>query len=196
MNGDVTNLLSLWAQGNRSALDSLTPLVYDELHKLAGSHLRRERNGHTLQPTALVHEAWMRLVRQDDLSFENRHRFYAMAAQIMRQVLVDHARRAGAQKRGGPAESLSESDPPPDRTAGRFEEYLALDEALTALARVSERQAKVIELRYFGGLTGDDIAHLLGVSAATISREQRSGEAWLSHVVSTTTRFSLSDENR
>jgi RNA polymerase sigma-70 factor, ECF subfamily len=188
MSGDVTTLLALWAQGDRSALDSLTPLIYDELHRLAGSYLKRERSGHTLQPTALVHEAWMRLVRQDEGNFENRHRFYALAAQIMRQILVDYARRARAQKRGGLAESLPESDSLPDPTVLCIEQYLALDEALAALAKVSERQAKVIELRYFGGLTGDDIAGLLGVSPATISREQRSGEAWLSHVVSITAR--------
>jgi RNA polymerase sigma factor (TIGR02999 family) len=190
MRGDVTQLLSLWARGDRGALDSLTPLVYEELHKLAGSYLRRERSGHTLQPTALVHEAWMRLVRQDEVSFLNRHRFYAMAAQIMRQVLVDHARRSRAEKRGGSSVSLPASADPPDGHAARFEEFLALDEALAALAQISERQAKVIELHYFGGLNGEDIAHLLGVSAATISRDQRSGEAWLSHVIATTARIS------
>ena len=132
----------------------------------------------------------MRLVRQDEVSFENRHMFYAMAAQIMRRVLVDYARRARAQKRGGPFESPAESDLTPSQPPVYFEEYLALDEALVALAQVSERQAKVIELRYFGGLSGGEIARLLGVSEATISREQHAGESWLSHILSTKTGIS------
>ncbi len=189
--GDVTQLLSLWAQGDRGAFDALMPLVYEELHKLADIYLKRERSGHMLQPTALVNEAWMKLVRQDEASYQNRHRFYAMAAQIMRQILVDHARRVRAAKRDGISTPLDNMANPSDDRNERMDEFLALDEALAALAAVSSRQAKVIEMRYFGGLNGDEIADLLGVSSATISRDQRSAEAWLNHVLAGGIRYEL-----
>jgi RNA polymerase sigma factor (TIGR02999 family) len=183
----VTQLLALWSKGDQSALNELMPLVYAELRKLADSYLRRERSGHTLQPTALVHEAWIRLVRQDEKSFQNRHRFFAMAAQMMRQILVDHARRVNAQKRGGPAVPLDERQA--SASGGdQVEEFLVLDEALQALASVSERQSKVIELRYFGGLSGSEISEVMEISAATVSREQRSAEAWLSHFLGDVSR--------
>ena len=179
---NVTQLLGLWSRGDQEALNALMPIVYGELHKIAGSYLRRERSGHTLQPTALVHEAWLQLVRQDQTSFENRKHFYALAAQIMRRILVDHARASQAQKRGGGGLKL-ELNGTFDQSAQRMENFLFLDEALTRLASASPRQAQVIELRYFGGLSGEDIADLLGVSPATISRDQHTAEAWLSHMM-------------
>jgi RNA polymerase sigma factor (TIGR02999 family) len=183
-NGEVTHLLARWAEGDRAALDALTPIVYGELRKIADAFIRRERSGHTLQPTALVHEAWLRLMKQDQPSFDHRKQFYALAAQMMRRILVDHARAVNADKRGG-GSTRTELDPDHvvDIGAGRIVEFLALDQALTQLARVSARQAQVIELRYFAGLNLEEISSLLGISAATISRDQRSAEAWLSHVM-------------
>lgn len=181
--GDVTQLLARWAGGERAALDALMPVVYAELRKIADAFLRRERSGHTLQPTALVHEAWLRLVRQDQPSFDHRKQFYALAAQMMRRILVDHARTVNAEKRGGGLvrTTLEEAV---EVCADRTVEFLVLDEALTRLARVSARQAQVIELRYFGGMNVEEMAGLLGVSPATISRDQRTAEAWLSHAMS------------
>jgi RNA polymerase sigma factor (TIGR02999 family) len=184
-NGEVTQLLARWAEGDRAALDALTPIVYSELRKIADAFLRRERDGHTLQPTALVHEAWLRLMKQDQPSFDHRKQFYALAAQMMRRILVDHARAVNAEKRGGGSNKTDlDEDRVVDIGAGRIVEFLALDQALTQLSRVSARQAQVIELRYFAGLNLDEISELLGVSPATISRDQRSAEAWLSHVMS------------
>jgi RNA polymerase sigma-70 factor, ECF subfamily len=184
-NGEVTRLLARWADGDRAALDALTPIVYSELRKIADAFLRRERDGHTLQPTALVHEAWLRLMKQDQPSFDHRKQFYALAAQMMRRILVDHARAVNAEKRGGGSNKTDlDENRVVDIGAGRIVEFLALDQALTQLARVSTRQAQVIELRYFAGLNLEEISGVLGVSPATISRDQRSAEAWLSHVMS------------
>ena len=183
-NGEVTHLLARWAEGDRAALDALTPIVYGELRKIADAFLRRERSGHTLQPTALVHEAWLRLMKQEQPSFDHRKQFYALAAQMMRRILVDHARAVNAEKRGGGADKTGlDPDHAVDIGAGRIVEFLALDQALTQLSRVSERQAQVIEMRYFGGLNLEEISGLLGVSIATISRDQRSAEAWLSQAM-------------
>jgi RNA polymerase sigma factor (TIGR02999 family) len=181
--GEVTGLLARWADGDQSALDALMPIVYGELRKIADAYLRRERATHTLQPTALVNEAWLRLARQHGVTFDHRKQFYALAAQAMRRILVDHARALGADKRGGGARRTTLSA---DVSAGanRTIELLALDEALEQLARVSPRQAHVIELRYFGGLTVEEIGSLVGVSPATVSREQKTAEAWLGHVLS------------
>ncbi len=176
----VTELLIRWGEGDQSALDALAPLVQSELRKIAQGYLGRERHGHTLQPTALVNEAWLRLVRQDRPSLENRRRFYALAAQVMRNVLVDYARRAGAGKRNAvlvPLESTIAGD------GADLERLLALDEALRQLAQVSPRQARIVELRYFGGLDLDEIAQLLDVSPSTITRERQAAEAWLSRAV-------------
>jgi RNA polymerase sigma factor (TIGR02999 family) len=181
--GHVTQLLARWADGDAAALEGLMPIVYTELHQIAGSYLRRERTGHTLQPTALVNEAWLRLVRTDGLHFDHRKQFYALAAQAMRRILVDHARAQAADKRGGGAEKTT-LDADISTGANRTIELLALDEALEQLARVSPRQAQVIELRYFGGLTVEEVGDLVGVSPATISREQKTAEAWLGHVMS------------
>lgn len=181
----VTQLLLRWTDGEASALDLLMPAVYAELRKTASALMRRERGGHTLQPTALVNEAWLRLVRQDRVSFEHRKQFFGLAAQVMRRILVDHARAAKAGKRGGGVEPASLDDV---RIASedRAFELLALDHALTELSRVDPRQAQVIELRYFGGLTIDELAATLGVSAGTISRTQRAAEAWLGYAMSKT----------
>ena len=180
--GDITRLLGEWAKGNGGALDVLMPLVYAELRRIADGYLRRERTGHTLQPTALVHEAWLRFSGQDDLLFEHRTQFYALAAQIMRRILVDHARTVNADKRGGGAERIP-LDESTLLTADRVEAFLALDEALQQLSRLNPRQAQVIEMRYFAGLNVAEMAAALGVSAATISRDQRTAEAWLNHVM-------------
>lgn len=177
-------MLAQWGHGDRAALDSLTSVVYAELRKIANGYLRGEREGHTLQPTALVHEAWMRLVKTDQATFDNRRHFFALAAQIMRQILVDHARSAQTAKRGGGASTVSIDDVVmPDGDAG-VEEFLVLDEALRTLAEHSPRKAQIIEMRYFGGLQGKEIAELLAISEATVSREQKMAEAWLGQAMS------------
>ena len=181
--GDITQLLGKWARGDKAALDTMMPLVYAELRKIADGYLRRERDGHTLQPTALVHEAWLRLVEQDSGAFEHRRQFYGLAAQVMRRILIDHARALNAAKRGGGAHVAPLDGDTPAADA-RLLELLALDEALHALARISPRQARVIELRYFGGLNVEEMADVLEVSPATISRDQKTAEAWLAHVLS------------
>ena len=181
--GDVTQLLAQWAGGDNGALDSLMSIVYAELRKIADGYLRRERSGHTLQPTALVHEAWLRLVKQDESSFANRKQFFALAAQIMRRILVDHARSLQAEKRGG-GDAIGVLDETFTYAVNRTEEFLALDQALGKLAVFSPRMAQVLELRYFGGFKVEELAELLGVSIATISREQHAAEAWLSQAMS------------
>lgn len=185
MSGDVTELLARWAHGDRAALDDMMPVVYSELRRIADAYLRRERSGHTLQPTALVHEAWMRLIKQERPSLTHRKHFFALAAQIMRRILVDHARATQAQKRGGDVTKtqLDEVAAASPHDTTETIELLALDEALSELGRVDARQAQVIEMKYFGGLTLEELADVLGVSAATISRDQRAAEAWLSHAL-------------
>jgi RNA polymerase sigma factor (TIGR02999 family) len=181
--GDVTLLLARWAKGDHAALDALMPVVYAELRKIADAYLRTERTDHTLQPTALVHEAWLRLVRQDSGQFDHRKQFYALAAQMMRRILIDHARTANAGKRGGGAARVA-LDEAAIGAATPIVELLALNEALDQLAGVSPRQARVIELRYFGGLNVEEMADVLEVSPATISRDQKSAEAWLAQAMS------------
>jgi len=180
---DVTILLEQWAGGNSGALDALMPVVYGELRQIADAYLRRERTGHTLQPTALVHEAWLRLIKTDDPSFTHRRQFFALAAQMMRRILVDHARALNADKRGGGAIKTSLDVVP--GVADQTVELIALNEALDQLGRVSPRQARVIELRYFGGLGVEEMAEVLGVSPATVSRDQKTAEAWLSMTMQT-----------
>jgi RNA polymerase sigma factor (TIGR02999 family) len=174
----VTQLLGQWVQGDRDALDSLTTAVYAELRKIADGYLRRERTGHTLQPTALVNEAWLRLIKQDPSGFANRKQFFALAAQVMRRILVDHARGLGTEKRGGGIRKVTFPDVA-DLNAQQADQFLILDEALTRLSGWSPRKAQLIEMRYFGGLTVEEMADLLGVSIATVSREQKIAEAWL-----------------
>lgn len=178
----ITQLLVQWTEGDRHALDQLTPVVYNELRKIAAGYLGRERVGHTLQPTALVNEVWLRLAKPGHLSFESRKQFFGLAAQIMRQVLVDYARGAKAGKRGG-GESALPIDDLELGASTELDEFLSLDQAINRLAAFSPRQARVIELRYFGGLNVEEVAELLAVSPATVSREQKSAEAWLSRAM-------------
>ena len=180
--GDVTRLLARWADGDRAALDALMPVVRGELRRIADAHLRSERIGRALQPTALVHEAWLRLQRQEQLDFDQRKQFYALAAQALRRVLVDLARAAAAYRRGGVTITALTGDDAAD--VDRTIDLLALDQALEQLAETSQRQASVIELRYFGGLAVEEMADVLGVSPATITREQRTAEAFLANDMS------------
>jgi len=180
--GQITQLLVRWADGDRAALDSLMPIVYGEMRRLAEGYLRRERGDHTLQPTALINEVWLRLAKPAHLSFDSRRQFFGLAAQIMRRVLVDYARLARAEKRGG-AEQILPLEGLELGAASDIDEFLALNEAIDRLTAFSPRQARVVELRYFGGLNVEEIAQLLAVSPATISREQKSAEAWLSRAM-------------
>ena len=174
----VTLLLVDAKNGNGHALDLLIPIVYDELHRLAAHYLRDEHAAATLQPTALVHEAYMRLVSQEMPDWECRSHFFGVAAHLMRQILVDHARRHRSQKRGGGAPPVPLSEVLAFAPV-RSDDVLALDDALTALAAVDERKCRVVELRYFAGLSVEETARALGVSVGTIGREQRLAEAWL-----------------
>lgn len=174
----VTGLLEAWSHGDKAALDKLTPLVHEELRRLAHHYMRGERAGHTLQTTALVNEAYLRLVEQTDVRWESRAHFFAVAAQVMRHILIDHARTRARQKRGGEAEHVS-FDEAQTMTASRAAELLALDEALNELAKVDERRSKVVELRYFGGLSIAETAAVLKVQPITVSRDWRWAKAWL-----------------
>jgi RNA polymerase sigma-70 factor, ECF subfamily len=173
---DVTLLLAEWARGNENALNDLTPLVYRELRQLAASYLRKERQGHTLQPTALVHEAYLRLVGQTNSNWQNRSHFYGVAARLMRQILVDHARRKHAGKRAGVRVSLEQAV---SFQLDHSQDLMALDVGLTALEKIDPRKCKAIELCYFGGLSMEEIAQSLEVSAVTVRRDLRMAEAWL-----------------
>src|SRR5271154_1308044 len=173
---EVSRLLTEWARGNRQALEDLTPLVYRELRQLAASYLRKESPGHTLQPTALVHEAYLRLVSQKSPDWEGRSHFFGVASHLMRQILVDHARRRQAGKRAGRKVSLEEAVSfYPERST----DLVALDSGLRALEKLDPRKCKVVELRYFGGLSTDEIAQALAVSSVTVRRDLRMAEAWL-----------------
>jgi RNA polymerase sigma factor (TIGR02999 family) len=175
----ITRLLVEWSEGNENALEQLTPLVYQELHKLAGSYLSRERLGHTLQPTALVHEAYLRLVAQDHQNWVDRSHFYGVAAHLMRLILVDWARKARAGKRGSSALRVPIEDVDEIATVQRSEEMITLDTALNGLAAIDARKAKIIELRYFGGMTVPEVARHLSISTATVEREARFAQLWL-----------------
>jgi RNA polymerase sigma-70 factor (ECF subfamily) len=178
----VTELLRAWGGGDPLALEALVPLVYGELREQARRALRREGEGHTLQATALVHEAWLRLAGQDRSRWESRSQFFGVAAQVMRRVLVDHARTKHAQKRGGHAVQVSLSDVASvssvDDDAGGVD-VLALDEALTRLAAFDPRKARLVELRYFVGLSIPEAAEALGISQATVGREWAVARLWL-----------------
>lgn len=175
---EITQLLHQWSNGDRAALDQLMPVVYQELRKLANSYLRSERPDHTLQPTALINEAYLRLIGQNFPEWQSRRHFYGIAAQLMRQVLVDHARSHAAAKRGQDAPKLSLEDAT-EFSRKQAGELVALDDALTSLARLDQRKARVVELRYFGGLTVEEIAPVLDISTATVTREMRLAQAWL-----------------
>jgi RNA polymerase sigma-70 factor (ECF subfamily) len=175
---EVTALLKEWAAGDRAALERLMPLVYGELRRLAASQLRAERRNHTLQPTALVHEAYLRLVGQRSVSWANRAHFFGIASRIMRRILVDHARRRRRAKRN-PGTVYLDLGTPGTGAADRSPELLALDDALTELEKLDPRQAKVVELRFFGGLSVEETAEVTGISTATVKREWKTARAFL-----------------
>jgi RNA polymerase sigma factor (TIGR02999 family) len=171
-------LLHRGSQGDKSATDLVMPLVYRELRRLAASNLRRQSPGHTLQPTELVHEAYLRLVHRAGVEWRDRAHFFNLASTVMRQILVDHARTKVAAKRGGPRANVEFKDAL-NYTDERAADLVALDDALQGLAAFDERKARIIELRYFGGLNVEETAEILGVSIATIGRETRYAETWL-----------------
>ena len=182
--GEITVLLKAWAGGDQQALERLTPLVYDELRRMASRFMQRERPEHTLQATALVNEAYLRLVDVRALDWQDRSHFMAMAAQTMRRVLIDAARTRAAEKRGGDMERVNAStyfdlDRLPAPGSDRAEEFCALDDALSALAAIDPRRARVIELRFFGGLTVEETAEVLGLSPQSVMRDWRLARAWL-----------------
>ena len=176
----VTALLQDWRRGNHAALDRLTPLVYGELRRLAHSYMLREKPGHTLQTTALVHEAYLRLIDAGNVDWRDRAHFFGISARLMRQVLVEFARSRGARKRGGDARQV-EFDEAATAAVGRDADLVALDDALTALAAIDPREAQVVELRFFGGLSVEESAEVLGVSRNTVLRDWNHAKAWLLH---------------
>jgi RNA polymerase sigma factor (TIGR02999 family) len=174
---DISTLLRAWSDGDRSALEKLTPIVYDELHRLAGRYMRRERPGHSLQTTALVHEAYMRLVDYKRMQWQDRAHFFAVSAQLMRRILVERARRRNLKRGGGaPHVSLEEAAVVGGNRAG---DLVALDDAMNALALLDPRKVQVVEMRFFGGLTLEETAEVLKVSAITVRRDLRTAKAWL-----------------
>lgn len=175
---EITELLAEWGNGNQTALDKLYPLVYDELRRMAHRYMSRERKGHTLQTTALINEAYLRLVEQRNVHWENRAHFFGISAQIMRRILVDHARRYDYAKRGGGAQRVS-LDEAAVVAKERAAELLDLDEALNRLADVDPRRSRVVELRFFGGLDNEEIAWLLKISPNTVTRDWNMARAWL-----------------
>jgi RNA polymerase sigma factor (TIGR02999 family) len=180
---EVTQLLRAWSKGDRQALEQLVPLVEAELHRLAQLHLRRERTGHTLQTTALVNEAYLRLINWKDVEWESRTQFFGVAAGLMRRVLVDHARRRRYQKRGGAAlrVSLTEAE---GQGSPREADFVALNDALEALEQFDPRRSKIVELKFFGGLAVAEIAQVLALSPRTVAREWELARAWLFHQLS------------
>jgi RNA polymerase sigma factor (TIGR02999 family) len=175
---ELSQLLVAWKGGDQTALDRLSPLVYEELRRLAKHYMRGERPGHTLQATALVNEAYMRLIDYREMQWQNRAHFFAVAAQLMRRVLVDHARSRNYAKRGGAQQRLSLSEA--DQVADKPDvDLAALDDALKTLAEMNEQQSRVVELRFFGGLTIEETAEVLGISHATVERDWAVARAWL-----------------
>jgi len=175
---EITELLAEWRDGNQSALDELYPLVYNELHRLARRYMSRERRGHTLQTTALINEAYVRLVDQKNVQWANRSHFFAISAQIMRRILIDHARRHAYAKRGGGAQQVSLEEAA-TITPDQGRELVRLDEALKSLAEMDPRRSQVVELRYFGGLNNEEIASVLHISENTVTRDWNMARAWL-----------------
>jgi RNA polymerase sigma factor (TIGR02999 family) len=175
---EITQLLLAWSEGDKQALDRLVPLVYDELRRLAQNYMRKERAGQTLQTTALIHEAYLRLIDADRVQWRNRAHFFGIAARLMRQILVARARERGCQKRGGGAErvSLDEAMVIDERLD---EDLVALDEALGELSQFDARMAQVVEMRFFGGLTEEEIAAALDVSTKTVRRDWRLARSWM-----------------
>ena len=174
---DISTLLRAWTAGEQSALDKLTPIVYDELHRLASRHMKRERPGHSLQTTALVNEAYLRLVDYKHMQWQNRAHFFAVSAQVMRRILVDRARRHNLKRGGGvPHVSLDQAATVSGKPAA---DLVALDDALNALARIDSRKEQVVEMRFFGGLSVEETAEVLKVSPVTVMRDWSTAKAWL-----------------
>lgn len=176
---DVTQLLKAWSGGDPGALERLTPKVYLELRRMAAKYMRNERVGHTLQATALVHEVFLRLVDVDSVSWQDRAHFFAVSANIMRRILVDRARAKGMAKRGGGTIQANLDDVPEVASGSRDREMVAIDEALDALAQIDPRKAKVIELRFFGGLSVEETAEVLKISPQSVLRDWKMARAWL-----------------
>jgi len=183
--GDVTLLLTEIRAGNQQAVSQLVPLIYDELRRMAAVYMRGERPGHTLQATALVNEAYMRLVGGQEVQWENRAHFFAIAAHTMREVLLDHARRHHAEKRGGLDARRVEMDDQLSIAADKLEDVLAIDEALERLAQIDARQSRLVELRFFAGLNVEEAAEVMGISPKTVKRDWRSARAWLHRELAT-----------
>jgi RNA polymerase sigma-70 factor (ECF subfamily) len=182
--GDVTRLLTAWAEGDEHAMEQLMPLVYDELHRIARYHWSSQPEGHTLQPTALIHEAFLKMVSPGEKAFQSRTQFFALASTAMRQVLVNHAEARLSQKRGGGQAHvpLKEVDEAVQKEAT---EVLALNEALKALQAIDSRKSRVVELRYFGGLSIEETAQALSVSPVTVTRDWQTARAWLARELGT-----------
>jgi RNA polymerase sigma factor (TIGR02999 family) len=182
---EITQLLFNWGQGDRAALDQLVPLVYPELRRLAKRHMNRENPAHTLQTSALINEAYLRLVDQQNVKWQDRAHFFAVAAQVMRHILVDHARRRAYDKRGGGAPHVPLVEAAVVKE-DRASQLVALDEALKALTALDPRRSQIIELRFFGGLNADEIAEVMQISPSTVQREWRAAKAWLHHTMTRT----------
>jgi RNA polymerase sigma factor (TIGR02999 family) len=178
-NADITQLLIAWSDGRREALDDLMPIVYADLRRVAAGYMRREAAGHALQPTALVHEAYVRLVDQKQVKWRNRAHFFGVAAGLMRRILVDNARRRRAEKRGGGWDRVTLAGDEAATDSHKEIDVLALHEALERLAGFDPQQERIVELRYFGGLTIEETAEVVGISAATVVREWTIAKAWL-----------------
>jgi len=182
---EITQLLMNWSQGDKAALDQLVPLVYPELRRLAKRHMDREDPAHTLQTSALINEAYLKLVDQQNVEWQNRAHFFAVAAQVMRHILVDHARTRNYAKRGGGAPKLP-LDEAAALTEQRAGQLIALDDALRDLAALDERKSQIIELRFFGGLSLEETAEVMKISPSTVQREWRAAKAWLHHTMTKT----------
>jgi len=182
---EITQLLMNWSQGDKAALDQLVPLVYPELRRLARRHMDREDPAHTLQTSALINEAYLKLVDQQNVKWQNRSHFFAVAAQVMRHILVDHARTRNYVKRGGGAPKLP-LDEAAALTEQRAGQLIALDDALRDLAALDERKSQIIELRFFGGLSLEETAEVMKISPSTVQREWRAAKAWLHHTMTKT----------
>jgi RNA polymerase sigma factor (TIGR02999 family) len=179
---EVTRLLVDWGNGDKAALNELIPLVYDELRRLAGRYMRRESQGHTLQTSALVNEAYLRLVDQRSVRWQNRAHFFGVAAQLMRRILVDHARSRSRAKRGGGTQIVSLDEQAV--IAKEVSDVIALDAALTNLAEMDLRKSQIVEMKFFGGLTTEEVAEVLKVTSRTVEREWRKARAWLNRALS------------
>jgi RNA polymerase sigma factor (TIGR02999 family) len=178
---EVTRLLVDWGNGDQAALDELIPLVYDELRRVAGRYMRRESQDHTLQTSALVNEAYLRLVDQRSVQWQNRAHFFGVAAQLMRRILVDHARSRSRAKRGGGAQMVSLDEQAV--MSKEVAEVIALDEALKTLAEMDLRKSQIVEMKFFGGLTNEEVAEVLKVTSRTVEREWRKAKAWLNRAI-------------